>query len=108
MNDAESPRQDVINSIQLNNDATWDKGRHSIHFGGVFTRFEYNKLQYSREGGEWTFGSLQNFLLNRPTRLRIMGFNADPNRTFNQNMAGLYVQDDMKLHERLTLNGGLR
>ena len=108
LNDAESPRQDVINSIQLNNDATWDKGRHSIHFGGVFTRFEYNKLQYSREGGEWTFGSLQNFLLNRPTRLRIMGFNADPNRTFNQNMTGLYVQDDIKLHERLTLNGGLR
>ena len=108
LNDAESPRQDVINSIQLNNDATWDKGRHSIHIGGVFTRFEYNKLQYSREGGEWTFGSLQNFLLNRPTRLRIMGFNADPNRTFNQNMAGLYVQDDMRLHERLTLNGGLR
>ncbi|MEO5895556.1 MAG: TonB-dependent receptor [Vicinamibacterales bacterium] len=108
LNDAESPRQDVINSIQLNNDATWDRGRHSIHFGGVFTRFEYNKLQYSREGGEWTFGSLQNFLLNRPTRLRIMGFNADPNRTFNQNMTGFYVQDDIKLHERLTLNGGLR
>jgi hypothetical protein len=108
LNDAESPRQDVINSIQLNNDATWDRGRHSIHFGGVFTRFEYNKLQYSREGGEWTFGSLQNFLLNRPTRLRIMGFNADPNRTFNQNMTGFYVQDDMKLLKRLTLNGGLR
>ncbi|MBA2306349.1 MAG: TonB-dependent receptor [Acidobacteria bacterium] len=108
LNDAESPRKDIVNSIQFNNDATLDLGRHSIHFGGVATRFEYNKLQFSREGGEWTFGSLSNFLQNRPSRLRIMGFNADPYRTFNQNMLAFYVQDDLKLHERLTLNGGVR
>lgn len=105
----ESPRKDIVNAIQLNNDATADIGRHSIHFGGVFTRFEYNKLQWSREGGDWTFGSLVDFLENAPpTRLRVMGFNADPQRTFNQNMLAFYVQDDFKLHPRLTLNGGLR
>ena len=108
LNDAESPRKDIVNSIQLNNDMTADIGRHSIHFGAALTRFEYNKLQFSREGGEWTFGSLENFLRNRPTRLRIMGFNADPYRTFNQVMGALYVQDDLKLHDNLTLNGGLR
>lgn len=108
LNDAESPRKDIVNSLQLNDDATIDVGRHSIHFGGAVTRFEYNKLQFSREGGDWTFGSLENFLRNRPTRLRIMGFNADPYRTFNQLITAFYVQDDFKLHERLTLNGGIR
>lgn len=105
----ESPRKDIVNAIQLNNDATLDIGRHAIHLGGVFTRFEYNKLQWSREGGDWTFGSLVDFLENRPpTRLRIMGFNADPHRTFNQRMLAFYLQDNFKLNDRLTLNGGVR
>lgn len=105
----ESPRKDIVNAIQLNDDATFDTGRHTIHVGGAFTRFEYNKLQWSREGGDWTFGSLVDFLENDPpTRLRIMGFNADPHRTFNQNMVAAYVQDDFTVNRRLTFNGGLR
>jgi hypothetical protein len=47
----ESPRKDIINSWQLHDDASFELGRHSLRFGGAITLFQYNKLQYSREGG---------------------------------------------------------
>lgn len=103
------PNKRVVSSMQVHDDASFDVGRHSIRFGGSVTRFEYNRNQLSRAGGEWTFGSLVDFLQNRPpTRLRIMGFNATESVTFNQTLAALYLQDDIEIGDRVTFNAGVR
>ena len=105
----ESARRDLILSPQLHSDSSYDRGRHSLRFGGNVTLFTIPKLQYSREGGDWTWGSLRDFLQNNaPTRLRIMGFNADPERTFEQQMFAAYVQDDIQARRNVTLNVGVR
>ncbi len=108
MSIGESARRDLIISPQLHSDWSFDAGRHSLRVGANVTLFRIPKIQYSREGGDWTWGSLRDFLQNNtPTRLRIMGFDADPFRTYRQNMAAAYVQDDIQIN-RVTLNAGVR
>jgi hypothetical protein len=100
---------DIVNAGILGDDLTLDLGRHSIHVGGAFTQFQYNRYSPAREGGLWEWGSLADFLQNNPpTRLRIMGPGADSYRSYRQRTLNLYVQDDLRFSDRLTLNMGLR
>ena len=102
------PRHDLVNTVQLGDDVTWEAGDHSISFGGAMTWVQYNKLQYSRSGGDWSFASIDDFLQARPNGLRMMGFGADPNRTVDHRMLALYLQDDFQVHPRVVLNMGVR
>lgn len=103
------PRNEFVNTGQLYNDISWELGRHSVKIGGSLFYYQFDKYAVSREGGGWTFGSLSDFIQNRPpTQLRIMGFNADPYRTFTQWLTTAYVQDDVRLRQNLTVNLGVR
>lgn len=92
-------------------DFSWIVGRHNIQFGhdGIRTVQTTNNL--SRTNGSFTYNgnfsglALSDFLLGRPSAFRQGSPAPDNLRGLHLNW---YVQDDIKVSSRLTLNLGLR
>lgn len=91
---------------------SWNKGRHSIKIGGELSLNKDTQDTLLNNYGVFTFGaggaannSLANFLLGIPT-----GLTQDAPVTAYTNTwyMALFVQDDYRIHPRLTLNMGLR
>lgn len=96
------------NSFQGYDDAFWTHGNHSVKFGGAVERIDWNMLFISSAGGTFTFGSLPNFLLNKPKKLEVSFPQTLTNRGIRQSIFGLYIQDDWRARPNLTVNVGLR
>jgi hypothetical protein len=101
---------DTVDAFIAADDMTFDTGRHSLHVGGAFTWLTFNRVSWGdRFAGQFEYGSLVDFLTNaRPLRLRISGFNADPEREYKNELLNLYVQDDIRFGANLVLNIGVR
>jgi hypothetical protein len=94
------------NSFQEYDDAFWTHGTHSLKFGAAVERMQTNQYNVSNSSGIFNFGTLSNFLTNRPTR-----FHAGLTPTakgMRQTLVGLYIQDDWRARPNLTVNMGLR
>jgi hypothetical protein len=106
-------------NLQLYDDLSMQKGKHSIKLGGSFVRYRYNTQVAADPNGEYDFSTLNDFLTNG----KLTAFYADvsysgdratptgtgfPERGFRQNVAGVYFQDDFLLKPNLTVNLGLR
>jgi hypothetical protein len=101
------------NTYQIIDNVSWFKGRHNIKFGGDIRRLQVNNQNKPLNiRGSYSFDdrlsglSYANFLLGWPSGATrgIARPNAYPRSTFS----GIYIQDDLKLHPRITLNLGLR
>jgi hypothetical protein len=102
--------------LQLNEKLTWLTGRHSLKFGGQFLRYIQRRYYAGNNGalgsfnyaGTFTGFAFSDFLLDQVSSKGRGG--GDPNDpwTHLQNRISLYVQDDFKLRDNLTLNLGLR
>jgi Carboxypeptidase regulatory-like domain/TonB dependent receptor len=100
--------------------ATWIAGRHSLKFGGHYSRnmvVDGFSLGVTGAAGAYTFGGLatgtgnsfSDFLLGLPLR-SVQGINTrgtDPLDATSQEFA-LFVQDDWKVNEALTVFAGAR
>ena len=105
-------------SASLSSSSTWLKGRHSIKFGGIYTR-NYAKDGYSTGANEakgaYAFSgfasgnAFADFLLGLPNQVREQRNTRGnvPMDTFSNDWA-VFLQDDLKLNPRLTLFLGLR
>jgi hypothetical protein len=105
-------------SASISSSTTWLKGRHSIKFGGIYSR-NYAKDGYSTGANESkgayafsgfaTGNSFADLLLGLPNQVREQrNTRGDlPMDTFSNDWA-VFAQDDLKLTSRLTLFLGLR
>ena len=118
------PEDNDLNVVQIADSLFWQKGRHSIKFGGEYRRELEYRLAYSQARGLFNFSGqytaqypnigssrantgngLADMLLG--TASGVGGVTPD-----GENIAipfyGFFVQDDWKVSSKLTVNVGLR
>ena len=97
---------------QLYDDVSHTVGKHNMKFGFMFLDNHQNWGQGAGCGGSSSFGSIQNFLENIPSRVRmptIPPFTSGPTtHHYRQKVFAGYYQDDWKFRSNLTFNLGLR
>jgi hypothetical protein len=97
-----------FNSYQLYDDAFYTRGAHSMKIGASVERIHANQLGTANPNGQFIFGSLANFLTNKPTSFNAPIANSITPRNLRQTVFGVYFQDDWKYKPNLTFNLGLR
>ncbi len=96
------------NTFQYYDDVFLTKGNHSMQFGGMVERIQSNEVGSSHALGSYKFGSLSNFLQNKPTSLQSA---LSPNLSemgIRQTIFGIYVQDNWHARKNLNVNLGMR
>ncbi len=102
------------NLYQVRDVFSWTRGNHSLKFGGEAslekliqdtTLNNYGVFRFNSSNSRGTGNAMADFLLGLP-----LNFNQDaPITKIDAGWyTGLFVQDDFKIHPRLTLNLGLR
>jgi hypothetical protein len=106
----------LAKTYQINEKLTWLKGRHALKVGGQFLYYNQRRFYAGNNGtlgfiafnGSFSGSQFSDFLLDQASGKGRGG--GDPNDpwTHLQKRIGLFVQDDFKLKQNLTLNIGLR
>ncbi|MBV9265821.1 MAG: hypothetical protein JO061_06605, partial [Acidobacteriaceae bacterium] len=119
-----NPSQNTTNVISFEPSLSWIRGRHSLRFGGDVRdiRTEANGGSFIYGAGEFTFNpgftqadpeaassssgaTMASLILGDPAS-GIMSYT--PPLAFRWGYYAMYIQDDIKLTNRLTINVGLR
>jgi len=98
-------RQDVL-SLQA--DVVWNRGRHLLRAGGLAERYVQDMVNPTFSLGTYTFANLRALLTNAPTSFIGLTPSASFERRWPFWIAGGYVQDEFRVHPRVTLTAGLR
>ncbi len=114
-----------VNNIGWNlfNNWMWNKGRHTFNIGGEFHHYYANDLS-NYSGGQFSFSQAETSIPNTTNSnfsqygssfaSFLLGLPDSASRTssattaINTQAYSAYIQDDIKLTNRLTLNAGLR
>jgi hypothetical protein len=98
----------VFNSFQYYDDAFYNRGKHSLKFGFAAEHMQYNHRVEQASNGNFSFGSLQDFLQNIPTSVLLLDPINSGEVGTRQTLFGAYVADDWRVRPNLTINLGLR
>jgi hypothetical protein len=112
---------DRNNTYEVFDNYSWQKGRHTLKFGGELLRVQYNRYQVPSPLGGFTFtnGYTTRTGANDGTGNAIasmlLGYTTQATRTVGPSQmygrqwtSGFYAQDDIRLFPHLTVNLGLR
>ncbi len=90
----------------LNSDLDYVRGIHTMRTGIEVQHYRSRTDSQSNYLGTYVFESLEAFEQGRPRSYsRRIG---DPNVSYTNTQAGIYVQDDIKVRKNLTITGGVR
>lgn len=109
------------NTYQIYDNFSWTLNKHTLRFGGEIMRLDYNRSEAAAPQGDFQFSQgytsrtasadgtgnvLATMLLGLPDQgnRQIVPTRVDA----RSDSYALYLQDDWKIHSRLTLNLGLR
>lgn len=95
------------NSYQAYDDAFLTRGNHNLKVGAAVEYIRNNMTAFADAMGNWSFGSLQSFLTNKPDTFDSALGGATP-RNIRQTIFGIYVQDTWRARRNLTFDLGLR
>ncbi len=106
----------LAKTYQINEKATWVRGRHSLKFGGQFLHYNQRRFYAGNNGllgfinfnGAFTGFAFSDFLLDMVSSKGRGGGDPDDPWTHLQNRISLFAQDDFKVLRNVTLNLGLR
>ncbi|BDC48797.1 hypothetical protein F183_A11130 [Bryobacterales bacterium F-183] len=126
-NSSEGPYENNNRAMQFINNLSWNKGKHSLKFGGEVRKDEYNQVGNQFARGQFGFQRIatNNFALNASNAAVAVG--GDPFADFmlgqlNQSEAAVsiargqfratgfafYIDDTWRLNSKLTISMGLR
>jgi hypothetical protein len=94
--------------FQLTDDVSWFRGRHAIRIGVDHRAYRLATSRPQSPYGFYQFNGLTNFLRNVPASVELTLPDSVLNRDWRQSMTAAYVQDDVRLGARVTLNVGVR
>lgn len=100
------PQGRIVRSSQFQDNATWQAGKHTLKFGGEFNHFPETDYGVPFLNGYFVFASFGDFIQSKPERTRYADGKSTYPLTFNA--GALYVQDDYKPSNSLTVSVGLR
>jgi hypothetical protein len=100
------PQGRVVRSHQVQDNASWQAGKHFLKLGGEFNHYPETDTGLPYVNGDLRFANFAAYITSSPT----VTLYADGPATYNLifNYGALYVQDDWKASENLTLSVGLR
>jgi outer membrane receptor protein involved in Fe transport len=103
------PRNDRLNNWQIGNTLIATRGRHLLRLGGQMQYLQFNQDTTSQKGGIVTFNNLELFLTGRPSNVDFaVPGKIDPIRKYRQWLFAGFLQDDVRMTDRVSLNLGLR
>ena len=104
------PQGRTVKVTQIQNNAIWTHGKHTLLFGGEFDYQNSPNGGLFNYNGVYNFGTLNNFLQDGPAGNQ--GFitiaDGNPVTAFSEPDAAGYVQDDWKVTPSFTAHIGLR
>src|SRR6266508_989519 len=110
--DVTTPLSRRDNDYQLNYNISWFLGKHSLNLGSQYKRIQFNPVVPSSKRGQFTFtgnytgNAFADFLLGLPLNAR--GGAGSSQVYLRGNEWQGFVQDDVKVSKRLTVNLGVR
>ena len=106
--DTTNPKFHRFNNYQVRESITWNHGAHNVKAGGDVQILQFNLTSDFTSMGQYTFSSLDNFLIGRVNQFNAVMPGSDATRNLRQKAFGMYVQDDIQARRNLTVQLGIR
>jgi hypothetical protein len=103
-----NPKYHRFRNYAFSDTATWLRGRQTLKFGASIDFVQYDLRSDFTSFGQYTFNTMADFLNNRPNTFQAVMPGSDTSRNLRQQVFGFFVQDDIRVSDRLTLNIGVR
>lgn len=103
-----NPKIHRFTSLQFSDTANWIRGNHNLKAGASVDFVKYDLTSDFTSMGNFTYTSIASFIANTPATFEAVSPGSDTSRKLRQKVFGFFVQDDLRVSSKLTLNLGLR